>query len=87
MSSNEDLKRKEVDDNFSAISKMMREQKIPSEMYGKFALMKSKNIKGYFSSFEDAYQAGTLKYEDNLFSIQQIRVDVVDLGYYSHGYI
>lgn len=85
MSSYEDLKRKEVDDNFSAINKMISEKKIPVEMYGKYALMKSKEIKGSYSTWEDAYQAGELKYEDKLFSIQQIITTVVDLGYYSHA--
>ncbi len=85
MSNYKDLKQKEVDDNFSAINKLIDEQKIPLEMYGKYALMKDKEIKGYYSTWNDAYQAGSLKYEDKLFSIQQIITDVVDLGYYSHA--
>ncbi|MGI9257049.1 MAG: hypothetical protein ACR2PY_08960 [Salinispira sp.] len=80
-------KQKEVDDNFSAINILMNEKKIPPEKYGTYALMKNKEIKGYYSTWGDAYQAGTLKYDDKLFSIQQVTTNIVDLGYYSHAFV
>lgn len=87
---NEDYRSKkqsEVDSNFSTVQELIEKKKIPSEMYGKYALMKNKEIKGYYSTSEDAYQAGSLKYEDGLFSIQQIVTDAVDLGYYSRAFV
>ena len=85
MSNFKQEKQKEVDNNFSAINKLIKEQKIPLEMYGKYALMKDTQIKGYYSTWDDAYQAGLLKYEDKLFSIQQVTTSIVDLGYYSRA--
>lgn len=80
-------KQLEVDNNFSAIQGLIEKGKINPEVHGKYALMKSKEIKGYYSTWGDAYQAGLLKYEDNMFSIQQITRAVVDLGYYSHAIV
>ena len=78
-------KQKEVDDNFTTFQQLMSDNKIPPEMNGRYALMNSKEIKGYYTTWNDAYQSGLLKYEDKIFSIQEISRNVVDLGYYSHA--
>ena len=80
-------KQKEVDDNFTAIQSLLKQRKIPNENYGKFALMQNRQIKGLYSTWEDAYQAGLLKYDDRIFSVQEITTHVVDLGYYSRAII
>ena len=74
----------EVDSNFEAFQKQL--DTIHSSKYGKFALMKTGEIKSYFDTWKDARTAGELAYEDRLFSIQKVTNDIVDLGYYSHAF-
>ena len=78
-------RQKEVDDNFAVFKKLLEQGKIPDEKYGKFALMKDREITGYYTTSEDAYQAGILSYKDGLFSIQEVTQELIDLGYYSHA--
>ena len=80
-------KQAEVDANFDAIQELLKKREVPPETYGKYALMKDRHPMGYYSTAEDAYQAGALKYEDGLFSIQQVTTNVVDLGYFSHAIV
>ena len=75
--------KKQVDDNFIAFKELMAQRTIPQKYYGYYALMKDGEIKGYFNTWEDAVNASHL-IEDNIFSIQQVRNDIADIGFFSH---
>ena len=72
---------KQVDDNFSVFQERL--PKIIETHRGKFALMRDGVIQGYFSSRDDAREAGRVSYKDNIFSVHQVTDEKVDLGYYS----
>lgn len=74
---------KEVEGNLQAFLAQL--PNIPLEQRGKFALLHHGKIVGYYDSPADAAAAGSLKYNDKIFSIQQVTDVAVDLGYYSHG--
>ena len=80
---------KEVDDNYEVFKKILVKNKdnMLESQLGKYALMKEREIKGYYSSWEDANQAGNLAYEDGIFSIQKVHKDRIDLGYFSHAVV
>ena len=81
--SNLSKQEKQVQDNFIAFKNMR--PKLPKEFFGKFALMRDREIVEYFDSAGDARKYGELKFESNgLFSIQEVTYHIVDLGYYSH---
>ena len=80
---NEEYRKKqqaEVDNNYAAFEKILPE--IIKSHNGEFALMKKGGIKGYYSTREDARKAGRLAYKDNIFSIQEVTDQKVDLGYH-----
>jgi len=72
---------KQLVDNFSAFQTML--PSIITEHEGKFALMRDGTIIGYFSSRDDAREAGRILYKDKIFSIQQVTDQKLDLGYHS----
>ena len=52
---------------------------------GKFALIKDKEIIGFYDLIGDANKEGMSKYPDENFSIQEVTEDIIDLGFYSHA--
>ena len=80
-----ELKQKEVDSNFEYLKGLLSTDKVPQEKYHTYALMKNQKIIDYFTTWEDANQAGKLGFSDNIFSIQKINRDIIDLGYLSHA--
>ena len=78
---------KEVDKNFDAFQKKVKEDKLDNSSKGKFALMKNGKIIDYFNTWEDANKAGEIAYEDKLFSIQEVSDEIINLGYYSYAVI
>lgn len=77
----------EVDANFAEFQKLLKGNKIESDKYGMFALMKSCEIKGFFTTWEDADQAGKLLHKSEPFSIQEVTNRIVDLGFFSHAIV
>ncbi len=51
---------------------------------GEFALLRSREIIGFFPRVEDAALAGERQFPDGLFSVQLVEPDPVDLGFFSH---
>jgi hypothetical protein len=76
-------RQREIDDNLAYFLAEM--PRIPSSHRGKFALLRHKNIAGYYDTVTDALGAGNSLYPDKLFSVQQVTDTAVDLGYYSHA--
>jgi hypothetical protein len=76
-------KQQEVDRNF-AFFKAELPTILPQHM-GKYALIRDKKIHGYFDTVVDAQTTGSKLFEDNLFSIQKVTNEIVDLGLFSHA--
>jgi hypothetical protein len=76
----------EVDRNYEAFTKML--PSILPRHRDKYALMKSGEIIGYFSTAEDARTAGDIKFiEDKIFSIQQVSDAALNLGFYTDAIV
>ena len=73
---------KQVDDNFIFFKEWMKKGESKDNL-GKFALIKDKEIKGFYSTWDDANNAGKLAYKASPFSIQKIEENAINLGYYS----
>ena len=72
-----------VDENFEAFQALL-----PGLVHahgGKFVLMRDCEAVEFFDSAGDAMIYGRKQYPDHLFSIQQVRETIVDLGYFSHA--
>lgn len=76
-----DTKKKieQVDKNYEYFKKHL--DGIYADKKDKFVLIKDQEFVGYFSSQEDALEAGNLKYEDGLFSVQKVTKDIIHLGF------
>ena len=53
---------------------------------GTFALLRDQKIHDFFPSVVAAERAGTAKFEDGLFSIQEVTDRPADLGFYTHAF-
>ncbi len=82
MAGNDNI-RQQVEQNYQAFEKLL--PKIPNDRLGKFALMRDEKIIEYFDSAPDAVKFAELKYDDGLFSVQEVTKRIVDLGYFSHA--
>lgn len=74
---------KEVDRNYEAFLKL--EDGFDSQYSGMYALMKNKKVIELFSSWQDARKTAKLLFKDEPFSIQKVKEQKVDLGFYSHA--
>lgn len=72
----------EVDGNFDAFQAML--PNVINVHRGKFALMRNREIKGYYSTLRGALEAGQ-QFADRLFSIQEVTDRPADLGLFSHA--
>ncbi len=73
----------QVELNFKVFSEKLPEL-IKTQM-NKYALMRDGEIIEIYNSWEDAHKTGLRFYEDELFSIQKITNNSVDLGFFSHA--
>lgn len=73
----------EIKENFEAFLKLL--PSVEQRYNGKFAVLRQKEIVDYFDSMSDAAKYAEAKYEDGLYSIQQVSSRIVDLGYFSHA--
>lgn len=81
--SNPKTKQEAVDSN----SVFFQEQ-LPSLLEkhrGKYALIRNREIIGFYDTVTDAQSIGSKLYPDELFSIQQVTDTAIDLGFYSHA--
>lgn len=74
-------RKEEVDANFEFFETIL--QDIIKEHKGQFALIKNKEIKGYFATLKDARETAKNIAKDNIYSIQEVTDEVVDLGIFS----
>ena len=73
---------REVTANFAAFKRL--EPDIPAEHDGRHALMRGGAIISYHPDAVAAYHAGLELYPDRIFSIQQVRAEPLDFGWFSH---
>ena len=73
----------EVDRNYGAFQKLLPE--LVEEHNGRFALMRGEKVVQIFDSVHDAVVFAKEKYDDDLFSVQEITERIVDLGFFSHA--
>ena len=72
----------EVNKNYEVFKEQLPE--IIDENIGKFVLMKGGKIIEYYSTDEDAMKAGQLVFSDKIFSVQEVKDQKIDLGFYSN---
>lgn len=74
----------EVDSNYVAFKKLLPD--LIGAYNGKFALMRHGDLVNVFDSANDAVLFAVEKYDDDLFSVQEITTRKEDMGYFSHAY-
>ena len=72
---------REVTANFAAFKRL--EPEIPAEYDGQHALLRGGAIISYHPDAVAAYHAGLDLYPDRIFSIQQVRAEPLDFGWFS----
>lgn len=77
-----DEQQKQVEANYEAFQKRLPD--LLGSYRGKFALMRDREIIEFFDTARDAYIAGLLVYENEMFSLQEVNDEPVNLGWYSY---
>ena len=72
----------EVDRNYDFFQRSLA-QYLPAHR-DEYALIKACELIGFFDSPGEAYRAGLARYEDGVFSIQEVTNEPIDLGFFSH---
>ena len=72
----------EVDRNFDSFQRVVH-QYLPKKQ-GEWALLRHGDLIEFYASASEAESAGMARFPDDLFSIQEVTDDVVDLGFFSH---
>ena len=72
----------EVDRNYDAFMRMLGT--LLTEHRDQLALMRDGQIIGFYSTPREALEAGTEKFSDGVFSIQEVTDEPIDLGFWSH---
>ena len=73
----------EVDANFKVFQEML--PSLLGREPNRWALMRNGECVDFFDTLRDAHITGHALYEDDLFSVQQVTADVVDLGWFSYA--
>lgn len=55
------------------------------EKVGKYALLRDREVIGFFDDPGEAAREGAKRFRDNIFSIQEVSSAPIDLGLYSHA--
>lgn len=74
--------RREVDRNYDAFQRMLA--KLVVEHRDQYALMREGRIVDFFEAPGDAYRLGVSRFPDQIFSIQEVTDQPIDLGFFSH---
>jgi len=72
----------EVDRNYDAFVRMLGT--ILPEHRDQLALMRDGKVVAYFDKPGDAHRAGMERFDDEIFSIQEVTDEPIDLGFWSH---
>ena len=75
--------KKEIERNYQAFKKM--EQNFEEQDDGKFALLKNGKLIEILANKIDAHRMGIKLFEDEIYSIQEIRTSPHDLGFMSYA--
>lgn len=78
----EAARREQIDGNYDAFQRQLAG--ILSTHRHEYALMRNRDIVGFFEKPGDAYRAGIAAYPDTLFSIQEVTDEPIELGFFSH---
>ena len=79
---NPERQRQEVDRNYDVFVRMLSD--ILADHRNQYALMRDGAIVAYFDKPGDAYREGVSRFEDEIFSIQEVTDEPIDLGFWSH---
>jgi len=74
----------EVDQNYEVFKSLLNDL-LAGKFDGKFALMRKREIIEFFESAGDAFRAGKARYQDRLFSVQEVTQRPLDQGYFFPG--
>lgn len=77
----QDRLRKEIDTNFEVFLENL--DQYMAQHRDKYALMRDGEVTSFFLTWQDAYNAGNLIYDDAIFSVQKVTRTPVDLGFFS----
>lgn len=80
-----DRHRREVQSNYAAFRDLLPD--LLPQHEGEYALMRGRELVGFFPSADAAYRHGMDAFEDGLFSIQTVSDRPIDLGALSHAQI
>ena len=76
------LQKQQVDLNYDAFVRMLGG--ILADHRDELALMRDGEIVGYFSTPREALLAAAEQFPDDIFSIQEVTDEPIDLGFWSH---
>jgi hypothetical protein len=71
----------EIDHNYDFFQRNLASFLV--EHPNEFALLREEQVVGFFQQVGEAYRAGLAKFDDEIFSIQQVVAEPVDLGFMS----
>lgn len=74
--------RQEIERNFDAFQRNVGAF-LPNEA-GRFALMQNGGVIEFYDTIDAAERAGRTQFPDGIYSIQEVVVEPVDLGFFSH---
>jgi hypothetical protein len=74
--------KQQVDRNYDAFVRMLAS--VLREHRNQFALMRDGEIVAYFDKPGEANRAGMERFDDQLYSIQEVTDEPIDLGFWSH---
>lgn len=72
----------ELDRNYDAFKAALPE--IIDQFRDAYALVRDGSVLSIYDTMKDAYQAGWRRFGDDLFSVQKVTDEVVNLGYFSY---
>ena len=71
-----------MDANYRAFKAV--EDGLSHELDGKYALLREREIIGFYDDAVAAYEAGLRLYSDRRFSMQEVRAKPLEFGWFSH---
>ena len=78
----EQRQKQQVDQNYDAFVRVLGS--ILADHRDELALMRDGKIVGYFTTPREALLAATEQFPDDIFSIQEVTDEPIDLGFWSH---
>jgi hypothetical protein len=75
--------RAEVDANYDFLQRRLASF-LPDHA-GEYALLRSRELIGFFAKPGQAYREGLSRFSDGIFSIQEVTAEPLDLGFFSYA--